>query len=57
MVIPVYVFTQPPQPFPAFLKPREYRFLAYRTNTTKMQQGRRPAKGFSFRQVYEYQGQ
>jgi hypothetical protein len=57
MVVPVYVFTQPPKPFPAFLKSREYRFLGYRTNTAKMQQGRRPSKGFSFRQVYEYQPQ
>jgi hypothetical protein len=35
-VVPVYAFAQPPQPFPAFLKPGEYRSLAYRTNTGKL---------------------
>jgi hypothetical protein len=36
LVVPVQVFAQPSKPFPASLKPGEYRFLAYRTNTTKL---------------------
>jgi hypothetical protein len=36
LVVPVEVSAQPPQPFSSSLKPGEYRFLAYRTNTADL---------------------